>query len=123
MLFTKSHSFMASILASIFLFTVKPTITEANQNTASTAHYFNTIQNNPNDLLLFLQNMPKGADLHNHLAGATYAENLLQDGAKDGFCLNPQTDTVALIKNCAPADQLANLPQNADLYNSVIYVR
>jgi adenosine deaminase len=39
----------------------------------------------------FLKRMPKGADLHNHLDGAVYAETFIRVGAEDQLCI----DTVA----------------------------
>ena len=44
---------------------------------------------NPLDLHAFLVDMPKGADLHNHLSGAIYAESWIRAGAEDGLCVNP----------------------------------
>jgi adenosine deaminase len=46
---------------------------------------------NPLQLHAFLRNMPKGADLHNHLGGAIYAESLIHAGAEDGLCVNTAT--------------------------------
>jgi len=54
----------------------------------------------PLDLRNFLVRMPKGADLHNHLSGAIYAETWIRDAAEDGLCVDlasysfvrPQTD-------------------------------
>jgi adenosine deaminase len=50
-----------------------------------------TARTNPLQLRAFLRNMPKGADLHNHLGGAIYAESLIRAGAEDGLCLNTAT--------------------------------
>ena len=44
---------------------------------------------NPLDLRDFLVRMPKGADLHNHLSGAIYAETWIRDAAEDGLCVDP----------------------------------
>src|SRR5579864_7041081 len=44
---------------------------------------------NPLDLRNFLVRMPKGADLHNHLSGAIYAETWIRDAAEDGLCVDP----------------------------------
>jgi adenosine deaminase len=44
---------------------------------------------NPLELHAFLVDMPKGADLHNHLSGAIYAESWIRAGAEDGLCVNP----------------------------------
>src|SRR5882757_9543264 len=42
----------------------------------------------PLDLRNFLVRMPKGADLHNHLSGAIYAETWIRDAAEDGLCVD-----------------------------------
>jgi adenosine deaminase len=58
---------------------------------AQTAHYFESIRKDPNLLVAFLLQMPKGGDLHNHLSGAIYAETLI-DWAKDQHaCVDPKT--------------------------------
>jgi adenosine deaminase len=41
----------------------------------------------------FLEQMPKGADLHMHLSGAVYAETFLKDAAADDLCVNPTTSS------------------------------
>src|ERR1700731_4307785 len=41
---------------------------------------------NPLQLRHFLLGMPKGADLHNHLWGAVYAESWICAGAEDHLC-------------------------------------
>jgi adenosine deaminase len=58
---------------------------------AKTARYFESIRENPNLLLAFLRDMPKGADLHNHLTGGIYAESFIQWSAEKGDCVDPQT--------------------------------
>ncbi len=49
------------------------------------------VRDNPLALRDFLKRMPKGADLHNHLDGAVYAETFIRVGADDELCI----DTVA----------------------------
>jgi adenosine deaminase len=53
-----------------------------------TARYFGSVRNQPLLLHAFLQQMPKGGDLHNHLSGAVYAESFIQWAARDGLCLD-----------------------------------
>ncbi len=55
----------------------------------------------PLPLHAFLQAMPKGADLHMHLAGAIYAETLLDEAARDGMCVDPSA--LALDRTAAPS--------------------
>jgi adenosine deaminase len=43
---------------------------------------------NPLQLRSLLKKMPKGADLHNHLSGAVYAESWIRAGAEDHLCVN-----------------------------------
>ncbi len=58
---------------------------------ARTARYFESIRNNPNLLLVFLRDMPKGGDLHNHLSGSIYAESFINWAAAAGDCVDPKT--------------------------------
>jgi adenosine deaminase len=48
---------------------------------------FQAIRKNPPELYAFLYRMPKGGDLHNHLIGAVYAENLLRAASEDSLCV------------------------------------
>ncbi len=56
-----------------------------------TAEYLDSIRKQPSLLLEFVQRLPKGGDLHNHLIGAAYAENLIAYAAQDHLCLERQT--------------------------------
>ena len=53
-----------------------------------TARALEVARANPLELRAFLFDMPKGADLHNHLSGAVYAESWIRAGAEDGLCVN-----------------------------------
>src|SRR5579864_1696318 len=56
-----------------------------------TARYLDSVRNQPSLLLAFLHEVPKGGDLHNHLSGAIYAEDLLDFAASDNFCVDRTT--------------------------------
>ena len=56
------------------------------------ALYKANVKAGPEALRAFLEEFPKGADLHVHLSGAVYAETLIRDAGEDGLCV----DTVAL---------------------------
>ncbi len=56
-----------------------------------TARYLDSIRQKPPLLLAFLHDMPKGGDLHNHLDGAIYAEDLIDFAASDNFCVDRTT--------------------------------
>ncbi len=71
-----------------------------------TARYFESIRNQPLLLHAFLQSMPKGGDLHNHLSGAVYAESMIQWAAQDGLCID--RGSLSLIQ--PPCDPASNKP-------------
>src|SRR6185503_6051685 len=85
-----------------------------------TASYFESIRKSPPKQLAFLLKMPKGADLHNHLSGAIYAESYIQWAAEKGLCVN--NGTMALAVPAAPSQCSASqTPANTALTNSVLY--
>ena len=69
-----------------------------------TARYLESIRKQPSLLLAFLREMPKGGDLHNHLDGAIYAEDLLDFAASDNFCIDRTTSRLM----GAPCDSCEN---------------
>ncbi|MGA8765199.1 MAG: adenosine deaminase [Candidatus Sulfotelmatobacter sp.] len=56
-----------------------------------TSRYLDSIRNQPPLLLAFLREMPKGGDLHNHLDGAIYAEDLIDFAVSSGLCVDRAT--------------------------------
>ena len=58
-----------------------------------TAHALELARTDPLNLYAFLKRMPKGADLHNHLGGAVYAESWIRAGAEDNLCVELATHT------------------------------
>ncbi len=65
-----------------------------------TAAYFERIRADPNLLLPFVRQMPKGGDLHNHASGAIYAESYIRWATSDGLCV----DEKSLALSPAPCD-------------------
>jgi adenosine deaminase len=88
--------------------------------------FLSTASRGPAALHAFLEDFPKGADLHVHLSGAVYAETFLKDAAEDGLCV----DKVALKLAKPPCagkqlvavkDLLGNMtPENQDLYDRLL---
>lgn len=62
--------------------------------TQVTARYLDSIRHSPPQLEAFARAMPKGADLHNHLSGAIWAEDFLQWAVDDGDCVDRATSKV-----------------------------
>jgi hypothetical protein len=53
-----------------------------------TALYLDRVRKQPPLLLAFVRDLPKGADLHNHLDGAIYAEDLIDFAADGQLCVD-----------------------------------
>jgi len=56
-----------------------------------TAKYLASVREKPLELMGFLERMPKGGDLHNHLTGAVYAESYINYAVEDGDCIDHTT--------------------------------
>jgi adenosine deaminase len=56
-----------------------------------TGRYLDSIRRDPSLLVAFLHDVPKGGDLHNHLDGAIYAEDLIDFAASSNFCIDRTT--------------------------------
>jgi adenosine deaminase len=81
----------------VFLFLTTLVVAQNSEQRAS--RYFDSIRKQPPLLLAFLRNMPKGGDLHNHLYGAVYAEDLIDSAADGGVCVD-RTSSHLLAPPC-----------------------
>ena len=89
---------------------------------AATAAYMSSIRNDTPALTMFLREMPKGGDLHNHLWGAVYAESFLKWAADDGLCLTVSTLSVS-APPCTTKDReiaARDVLNDQSLYDHVI---
>jgi adenosine deaminase len=78
---------------------------------------------NTEELYAFLYRMPKGADLHNHLSGAVYAESFIRAAGEDHLCVDPVA--LAFIKpsvnGCLTGSvAAAQVPANQHFYDELI---
>ena len=69
-------------------------------------------------LQAFLTAMPKGADLHNHLSGAVYAETVLGWAKADGDCVNSSSYSVVFASGCSASTQPT--PTSGTFYDSIV---
>jgi adenosine deaminase len=74
----------------------------------------------PNELRLFLHRLPKGGDLHNHLSGALYAEDMIAWAGEKGLCLAP--DGAGFVAPpCAPGAAVADVAKDRPaLYGALV---
>src|SRR5438552_9335032 len=78
------------------------TTSEANETEAAreakVAAALDAVRDDADKLAAFLHEMPKGADLHNHLTGSIYAETFLAWAKQDGLCLDATLAVVPKFK-------------------------
>jgi adenosine deaminase len=86
----------------------------------ATESYFTTIKKDPKKLDFFLKTMPKGADLHNHLGGASMAENMIGYAENDQLSINRRTFAIDVHPLGYPATSLKNLRHYPALYAATI---
>lgn len=104
-----------------FLLLVSASLSLAETNASlATAAYFNSIQTHPKKLTSFLQAMPKGGDLHNHLGGVSTAENMLRYAEEDDFCVNAKSFAVQKDISCPKSYRVAQIQKFPFLYNRII---
>jgi adenosine deaminase len=90
------------------------------------AHAYDAaVKAGPLQLHAFLDQFPKGADLHVHLSGAVYAETFIKDAAEDGLCVDPKALSFEKPPCDAPlvsAKELSGVltPAQQDLYDRLI---
>jgi adenosine deaminase len=78
------------------------------------------LPHNPLDLYAFLYRMPKGADLHNHLSGAVYAESFLKAAAARNLCIDPVALTIVGPPCTGSKVDAAKAESDNDLRNAMI---
>jgi adenosine deaminase len=99
--------------------------------TERAAQALERVRSEPLALRDFLKRMPKGADLHSHLSGATYAETHIRDAIEDGLCIDPDAKAFAKsqpviagaeLQPVCEEDQVpaSELPKNQRLYNALV---
>lgn len=79
---------------------------------ASAASYMSSIEGNPALLRMFLQAMPKGGDLHNHLPGVPSAEDYLGWAADAGYCADRATLEL-VAPPCDDDDKIEKIARSA----------
>ena len=92
----------------------------AGSSEAQTERYFESIRKDPNRLVAFLLEMPKGGDLHNHLSGAIYAESLIDWGAANGSCIDPTTFALSTPPCVTPKVAASTAYGDPILYRSMV---
>jgi adenosine deaminase len=76
------------------------------------------LRKSPPELFAFLYKMPKGADLHNHLSGAIYAEDFLEEAMEKRLCV--EKSVMALVPCTSGMIDVATIRTDNALRNALI---
>ncbi len=85
---TKTRALLRCCLPLLLLTVLPAAHSAAQRNEQRTARYLESIRKQPPLLLAFVHDLPKGGDLHNHLDGAIYAEDLIDFAVDSGLCVD-----------------------------------
>jgi adenosine deaminase len=117
----------SSLLVSLALFPLFIAVADAQSpsETGAAHAYDAAVKAGPLALHAFLNQFPKGADLHVHLGGAVYAETFIKDAAEDGLCVDPKALAIAEPPCTAPLEPATDLngvltPAEQSLYNQLV---
>ena len=119
------HRNRRSIFLTFLIALASSTLAAAQTAEQKTARYLDSIRKQPPLLLAFLHDIPKGGDLHNHLDGAIYAEDLIDFAASDNFCVD-RTTSQLIAPPCDSCEKYTSKPaircSYADhvLYNQIV---
>ncbi len=96
--------FLTSLLLDLALALALAQSSRAQNPEEKTAKYLEGVRHQPGLLLAFLQQMPKGGDLHVHLSGAIYAESMIDWASESALCVDRSTSKLitALCDSCEP---------------------
>lgn len=118
----KRAVFTAAILASAIggFFPVQAKEAMPSEREALTSAVFDRVKGNATRLRVFIQALPKGADLHNHISGSPYAEHYLLWAAENGLCVDAAAGAVVPPPCAEGAEALGLGTRNIQLYNDMI---
>lgn len=94
-----------------------------NSTSSSVSILYERVKKDPVQLEMFMRTFPKGADLHNHMSGAIYAESFLKWAAQDNLCVNVTSGTILPVQCGATTvggQPAVNLVADVSVWNSMV---
>ncbi|MCX6692922.1 MAG: hypothetical protein NTW33_12990 [Methanoregula sp.] len=86
--------------------------------------YFESIRSNPEEIRVFFHAMPKGGDIHTHLSGGVYAEDIIDIAARHNLLVDPATGQLFDPATGQPSgiqSPLTVVPVHAAYSNATLY--
>lgn len=114
--FSMKNLLMQFFISTLFL----ALITYLPASFSNASDYLQSIKDKPELLYHFLKEMPKGGELHYHLAGGAYPEIMLSLAEKGNYCLNTDTFTITRPQGKCDGVYTNTLGHQPDLYHQTI---
>lgn len=86
---------------------------------ASIIEHFDVVKSDPKALYAFFKSMPKGGELHYHLAGGASAEIMIALATRNNYCIDPNTFTVSEPTSSCNLN-IAEATKNKTFYNKIL---
>lgn len=109
---------MAVAMLSACATSTEKSVVDSESNRA--AQWLAENRDSPPRLRAFLNQMPKGGDIHTHLSGAVYAESYLQWAASESLCVNPESGAIA-ANDREPCQLASHIPVAKALKTPLLY--
>ncbi len=100
---------MRGVLRRCLLVLLLSGLATAQSTEQRTSLYLERVRKQPQLVLAFLRDLPKGGDLHNHVDGAIYAEDLVDFAADGGLCVD-RTSSRLLAPPCDSCENYTAKP-------------
>ncbi len=99
----------------------EPAPSPLDRDTRHVTEWLDRYRDQPPMVRAFVQRMPKGGDLHNHLSGAVYAEAYVKWGAAANYSLDPASNALIPPSSHAPGMiRLRDVLEDSTAYSSSI---
>ena len=109
----------AVIFVAAFIVLLRLAVVAGEFDTVVTAARFEAARDDRTALRAFLHRMPKGGDLHTHLAGAVYAERFIAWAAQQNLCAN----LAHVLLSKPQCDQPGDVPVADAMHDQNLYDR
>ncbi len=109
----------AVIFLAAFIVLLRLAVVAGEFDTVVTAAKFEAARDDRTALRAFLHRMPKGGDLHTHLAGAVYAERFIAWAAQENLCAN----LAHVLLSKPQCDQPGDVPVADAMHDQNLYDR
>ena len=92
----------------------------AQATSADVCHHFSAIKHDPIALYQFFKDMPKGGELHYHLAGGALPEVMLSLAPHGNYCIDKTTYTISHAQPKCHGISLNSLQKHSPLYEKTL---